>query len=131
MQTVHLNYIENKSYMTKNMLWKCIVCLFTFLFNFCSDKEYAELFDFDNSNFFYVANYLNNLFKNLFTVHIMNIQEQIKILAMVKNFFFQNVNYQYSSASKNANFLLFNSLNVLENFSKTLKECFRKGFRTW
>ena len=103
--------------MAKNMLWKCTVCLFTFLFSFCSDKEYAELFDFDDSNLFYFANHLNNLFKNLSIVHVMNIQEQIKILAIVKFFFFQNVNYQYLS-SKNVNSLLFNSSNILESFRK-------------
>ena len=33
-----------------NMQWKCTFCSFAFPFCFYSDKEYAELFDFGNSN---------------------------------------------------------------------------------
>ena len=49
------------------MLWKCTFCSFTFPFSSCSDKEFAELFDFGISNLSYSANHLNNLFKNLST----------------------------------------------------------------
>ena len=42
-------------YAMEVMLWKCTFCSFTFPFSSCSDKEFAELFDFGNSNLFYSA----------------------------------------------------------------------------
>ena len=71
LQTIHLNCSKDKFCITKNMLWKCTFCSFTFPFSSCSDKEFAELCDFDISNLSYSANNLNNLFKNLST--FMNI----------------------------------------------------------
>ena len=65
LQTIYFNCIKDKFCITKNMLWKCTFCSFIFPFSSCSDKEFAELFDFDISNLFYSANHLNNLFKNL------------------------------------------------------------------
>ena len=62
LQTIHLNCIKDKFCITKNMLWKCTFCSFTFPFSSCSNKEFAELFDFNISNLSYSANHLNNLF---------------------------------------------------------------------
>ena len=61
MQTIYLNCIKDKSYITKNVMEVHFLFIFLF-FSFCSDKEFAELF-----NFVYSANHLNNLFKNLST----------------------------------------------------------------
>ena len=108
LQTIHINCIKDKFSITKNMLWKCTFCSFTFPFSSCSDKEFAELFDFGNSNLFYSANHLNNLFKNLSTYNEHSIANEIN--------FFHNVNDQYLS-SKDANSLLFNTFNENSNFS--------------
>ena len=73
LQTIHLNCIKNKFCIPKNMQWKSTFCSFTFPFISCSVKEFAELFDFGNFNLFYSAKNLNDLFKNISAVHIMNI----------------------------------------------------------
>ena len=70
LQTFHLNCIKDKYCITKNMQWKCTFCSFTFPFSSCSDKEFAELFDFGNSNLFYSAKNLNDYSKTY--LHIMN-----------------------------------------------------------
>ena len=49
------------------MQWKCTFCSFKFSFSSYSDKEFAELFIFVNSNFIYSARNLNDLFKNIST----------------------------------------------------------------
>ena len=97
------------------MLWKCTFCLFTFPFSSCSDKEFAELFDFGNSNLFYSANNLNDLFKNISTYNEHSIANEHSCNGNKINFF-DHVNAQYLS-SKDANSLLFNTFNENSNFS--------------
>ena len=91
LQTIHLNCIKDKYCITKNMQWKCTFCSFTFPFSSCSDKEFAELFDFGNSNLFYSAKNLNDLFKNISTYNEHSITNQDSCHGNEINFF-QNVN---------------------------------------
>ena len=97
------------------MLWKCTFCSITFSFSSFSDKEFAELFDFDISNLSYSANHLNNLFKNLSTYNEHPIANENSCNGNEINFF-QNVYDQYLS-SKDAKSLLFNNFNENKNFS--------------
>ena len=53
----------------------------------CSDKKFAELFDFDNSNLFYCTNHLNNLFKNLSKYNEYSIANQDSCNGNEINFF--------------------------------------------
>ena len=95
------------------MQWKCTFG--SFPFSSCSDKEFAELFDFGNSNLFYSAKNLNDLFKNISTYNEHSIANQDSCNGNEINFF-QNVDDQYLS-SKDANSLLFNTSNENSNFS--------------
>ena len=97
------------------MQWKCTFCSFTFPFRSCSDKEFAELFDFGNSNLLYSSKNLNDLFKNISTYNEHSIANQDSCNVNEINFF-QNVDDQYLS-SKDANSLLFNTSNENSNFS--------------
>ena len=115
LQTIHLNCIKDKFCITKNMLWKCTFCSFTFPFSSCSNKEFAELFDFNISNLSYSANHLNNLFKNLSTYNEHPIANEDSCNDNEINFF-HNVNDQYLS-SKDAKSLLFDNFNENSNFS--------------
>ena len=114
LQIIHLNCIKDKFCITKN-IWKCIFCSFTFPFSSCSDKEFAKLFDFGISNLSYLANHLNNLFKNLSTYNEHPIANEDSCNDNEINFF-HNVNDQYLS-SKDAKSLLFNNFNENSNFS--------------
>ena len=93
LQTIHLNCIKDKFSMTKNMLWKCTFCSFTFPFSSSSDKEFAELFDFGISNLSYFANHVNNLLKNLSTYNEHHIANEDYCNDNEINFF-HNVNDQ-------------------------------------
>ena len=115
LQTIYLNCIKDKYCITKNMQWKYTFCSFTFPFSSCSDKEFAELFDFGNSNLFYSAKNLNDLFKNISTYNKHSIANQDSCNGNEINFF-QNVDDQYLS-SKDANSILFNTSNENSNFS--------------
>ena len=97
------------------MLWKCTSGSFTFSFSSCSDKEFAELFDFNNFNLFYSASNLNDLFKNISTYNEHSIANEDSCNSNEINFF-HNVNDQYLF-SKDANSLLFNTFNENSNFS--------------
>ena len=44
LQTIHINCIENKFCITKNMLWNCTFCSFTYPFSSSLDKGFAQLF---------------------------------------------------------------------------------------
>ena len=93
------------------MQWKCTFCSFTFPFSFCSDKEFAELFDFGNSNLFYSAKNLNDLFKNISTYNEHSIANQDSCNGNEINFF-QNVDDQYLS-SKDTNYIILYCLTLL------------------
>ena len=54
MQTIHLNCIEDKSFITKTMVWKCTFCLFTFPFSSCLGKKIAEFINLDIFNLFFL-----------------------------------------------------------------------------
>ena len=97
------------------MLWKYTFCSFTFPFSSCSDKKFAELFNFYISNLSYSANHLNNLFKNLSTYNEHPIANIDSCNDNEINFF-HNVNDQYLS-SKDAKSLLFNNFNKNSNLS--------------
>ena len=81
------------------MLWKCTFCSFTFPFSSCSDKEFAELFDFGISNLSFSDNHLNNLFKNLSTYEYNEhpIANEDSCNDNEINFF-HNINDQYLSS---------------------------------
>ena len=69
------------------MQWKCTFCSFTFPFSSCSDKEFAELFDFGNSSLFYSSKNLNDLFKNISTCNEHSIANQGSCNGNEINFF--------------------------------------------
>ena len=60
---------------------------FTFPFSSCSDKEFAELFHFGNSNLFYSAKNLDDLFKNISTYNEHSLANQDSCNGNEINFF--------------------------------------------